>query len=240
MPSHDEDKPAAGIEFYGGYQVYDENGIDLTLLRRNLELVIENRLENNARAARFARAMWEAGGRRVSPLSPPNWGAVVIDAEPILRRLATRQVEYVVVGGLAMVVHGSAYITDDLDLCYRRTPPNLEAITAAFAVLRPKLRGDSSDRLFRLDVPTLTAGLDFTLDTDRGAVDLHGQISGVGAYNQALAWSDEVDIFGLKVPILSIDGLIAAKKAAGRLKDRNHLLELEALKKLRDAGPQGA
>ena len=240
MPSHDESKPAGGIEFYGGYQVYDENGIDLTLLRSNLGRTVEERWVKNACAARFARAVWEAGGRRVNPLSPPNWGATVIDAGPILRQLATRQAAYVIIGGLAMVAHGSAYITDDLDLCYLRTPANRRAIVAAFAVLRPTLRGGSSDRPFRLDLPTLTAGLDFALDTDWGAVDLHGQISGIGEYDEALARSDEVEMFGLTVRVLSIDGLIAAKKAAGRLYDRNHLLELEALKKLRDAGPQGA
>jgi hypothetical protein len=240
MAASDESGKAAGIEFYGGYQVYSESGVDLTLLRENLKRSVEQRLENNSRASAFARAMWEAGGRRISLLSPPNWGATVIDAEPILRRLATQQAEYVVVGGLAMVAHGSAYITNDLDLCYHRTPDNLNALAAAFASLHPKLRGGPAGRPFRLDVPTLRAGLDFALDTDRGAVDLLGTISGVGGYDQALACSEEAETFGLKVRILSLDGLIAAKQAAGRLKDRIHLLELEELKKLCDAGQQGA
>ncbi len=49
MPSHDS-KPAGGIEFYGGYQVYSDSGVDLTLLRENLKRTIEERLADNARA----------------------------------------------------------------------------------------------------------------------------------------------------------------------------------------------
>ena len=45
MPSHDESKAPGKIEFYGGYEVYDENGIDLTTLRRNLTLALDDRLD---------------------------------------------------------------------------------------------------------------------------------------------------------------------------------------------------
>ena len=61
MSSHDEGKVVGKIEFYGGYEVYDENGIDLTLLRENLKRTIENRLANNARGARIGERY--AGGR---------------------------------------------------------------------------------------------------------------------------------------------------------------------------------
>ena len=239
MPSHDESKPA-GIEFYGGYEVYDENGIDLTLLRRSRERPIEERWAENARAAAFAQVLWQAGQRRFKTQTTSPWSTTVIDAGPLIRQLEAHGVEYVVIGGLAMVAHGSAHITKDLDICYRRTPPNLEAVAAAFAPLHPYLRGAPAGLPFRFDARTIQAGLNFTLTSDHGEVDLLGEVSGVGGYEQALAQSDEVEMFGLKVRILSLDGLIAAKKAAGRNKDQLHLLELEALKKLRDAGPQGA
>jgi hypothetical protein len=92
---------------------------------------------------------------------------------------------------------------------------------------------------FRLDVATLQAGLNFTLTTDCGDLDLLGEVSGVGTYAQALGQSEECTLFDLPIRILSLDGLIAAKKAAARHKDRSHLLELEELKKLRDAGAAG-
>jgi hypothetical protein len=79
--------------------------------------------------------------------------------------------------------------------------------------------------------------LNFTLVTDLGDIDLLGEVSGVGGYEQALAQSVEKVVFGYTVRILSIESLIAAKKAAGRIKDRLHVLELEELRKLRDAAP---
>ncbi len=240
MPSHDESKTAGKIEFYGGYEVYDENGIDLTLLRENLKRTIENRLANNARGARLANAMQEAGRRLRQPSPDEEGRLIVIDASPILHQLAAHQVEFVVIGGLAMRIHGSAHITDDLDVCYRRTPANLQAIATAFSPLHPYLRGAPAGLPFRFDARTIHAGLNFTLTTDHGNVDLLGEVSGVGDYDQALSRSIEADMFGLKVRVLSLDGLIAAKKAAGRNKDRLHLLELEALKKLSDASTQGA
>jgi predicted nucleotidyltransferase len=239
MPSHDESNAGGKIEFYGGYEVYDENGIDLTLLRENLNSTVENRLANNVRGARLANAMQEAG-RRLRQSSDEKGKSIMIDASPILQQLAAHQVEFVVIGGLAMRIHGSAHITDDLDICYRRTPGNLQAVAAAFAPLHPYLRGAPAGLPFRFDARTIQAGLNFTLTTDHGAVDLLGEVSGVGDYDQALSRSVEADMFGLKVRVLSLDGLIAAKKAAGRNKDQLHLLELEALKKLRDAGTQGA
>ena len=72
MPSHDENKCAAGIEFYGGYQVYDENGIDLTTLRRNLTLSLENRLDNNARAAAFFAVLRGPEMQRNNPCQHPD------------------------------------------------------------------------------------------------------------------------------------------------------------------------
>jgi len=158
------------------------------------------------------------------------------DAPGIVRQLLAQKVEFVVVGGLAMAVHGSSYLTKALDVCYNRAAANMAAIVAALAPLHPYLRGVPPGLPFRLDVPTLLAGLNFTLITDRGDLDLLGEVSGIGAYPKVRAQSQESAMFGMQVPVLSLDGLIAAKKAAGRNKDRAHLLELEELKKLRERG----
>jgi hypothetical protein len=240
MSAENQNKPAGGIEFYGGYQVYDENGIDLTLLRENQKRTIEERLADNARSGQLVYAMEDAGRRLRKAPPADERRQCMFDASPILQQLAVHQVEFVIIGGLAMRIHGSAHVTDDLDICYRRTPANMQAVAAAFAPLHVYLRGAPAGLPFRFDALTIQAGLNFTLTSDHGFVDLLGEVSGVGGYDQALARSIEAEMFGLKVRVLSLDGLIAAKKAAGRMKDRNHLLELEAMKKLRDAGPQGA
>jgi predicted nucleotidyltransferase len=160
----------------------------------------------------------------------------MFDAPGIVRQLVSQHVEFVVVGGLAMAAHGSAYLTKDLDVCYDRAAANLAALAAALAPLHPYLRGAPPGLPFRLDVPTLQAGLNFTLTTDLGDLDLLGEVSGLGDYHEVFAQSQESAMFGLQVRVLSLDGLIAAKKAAGRNKDRAHLLELEELKKLREGG----
>jgi predicted nucleotidyltransferase len=227
------DKPQ-GIKFYGGYQVYSESGVDLTLLRANLLRTPEQRWEEACQGA----AIFDAFRRGAVGSSHRKEGKPMLDAPGIVRQLTEHGVEFVVVGGLAMIAHGSTYLTKDLDICYSRTSANLAALAAALVPLHPYLRGAPPGLPFRFDVPTLLAGLNFTLDTDRGPLDLLGEVSGIGFYPQALAQSEEKVMFELPVRVLSLDGLIAAKKAAGRGKDQQHVRELEELKKLLDAGHQ--
>jgi hypothetical protein len=97
------------------------------------------------------------------------------------------------------------------------------------------LRGAPPGLPFRLDEATIQAGLNFTLTTDLGDVDLLGEVTGLGGYEQVRACAEEREVFGLKILILGLDGLITAKQAAGRPKDLLQLQELQELKKQRDA-----
>jgi hypothetical protein len=229
-----EPKPKP-LEFYGGYQVYSDSGIDLTLLRQNLMRPVEQRLENNKRALAMGHAFQSAGRAKRGLPSPPEKEFIMVDAPGLIQLLASRQVEFVTIGGQAMRALGSAHVTEDADFCYRRTAENIARLADALASAHPYLRGAPPGLPFRFDAPTIRAGLNFTLTTDLGDVDFLGEVSGLGNYDAVLAQSEEMDMFGFKVRVLSLEGLIAAKTAAGRLKDRNHLLELEELKKLRDA-----
>ena len=159
----------------------------------------------------------------------------MLDVKELLNRLASHHVEFVLIGGQAMRVHGSAHITQDVDVCYERSTKNLSALALALAPLHPALRGAPAGLPFRLDLLTLKAGLNFTLVTDAGDTDLLGEVSGLGGFDGVFAQSEERVLYGLSIRVLSLEGLIAAKKAAGRAKDQGHLLELEELKKLRDA-----
>ena len=162
----------------------------------------------------------------------------MLNAPAILRQLTENHVEFVVVGGLAMVTHGSATITEDLDVCYARTPQNIARLAAAVAPLNPYLRGAPPGLPFRFDAATIAAGLNFTLTTDLGPVDFLGEIGGIGGYAEVAAQSELHPVYGLPVRVLSLDALITSKKAAARVKDRLHLLELMELKKLRDAASE--
>jgi hypothetical protein len=237
LAPEDKARRPAGIELYGGYQVYSESGEDLTLLRETLRRSVEERYVRNRRALAFAQALREAGAARFGKRLEEG-GRPVIDAPAVVGLLASHQVEFVIVGGQAMIAQGSAHLTLDLDLCYRRTPSNCAALAKALAPVHPYLRGAPPGLPFRFDAPTIQAGLNFTLKTDVGDVDLLGEVSGIGNYEQVLAQSDELTVWGFKVRVLSLDGLIATKQAAARGKDHQHLLELEELKKLRDAPPE--
>lgn len=239
MSSHEETKPAGKIEFYGGYEVYDENGVDLTLLRGNLGRTVDERLAWSAGASVFAQELAEAGRRLYKGPQPPHPITPVINAKAILLLLAKQRVEYIVIGGLAMVIHGSAHITMDLDLCCRATPANLRAVARALTPLHPR-RAEPAQEPFDFGEGMLDARSNLALVTDSGPVDLFGEVGGLGSYDDVLAVSETVGIGGFEVRVLSVEGLIAAKRAVNRLQGQNHLLELEALKKLRDAGPQGA
>src|SRR5262245_60056485 len=98
-----EPKPKpAGIEFYGGYQVYSESGVDLTLLRENLKRSVTERMENNRRAVAHMEALRASSAAAQHDLKRRG-KPVMFDPEALLRTLADHAVQFVVVGGQAMV-----------------------------------------------------------------------------------------------------------------------------------------
>jgi predicted nucleotidyltransferase len=153
----------------------------------------------------------------------------VVNFEQFLRLLSERQINFVVIGGLAASVHGSAYATYDIDICYARDDDNLQKLVNALQPIHPYLRGAPPGLPFKLDAPTLKAGLNFTLSTEPGDIDLLGEVAGIGFYDRVLKQSDEVIVFGIKCRALSLEGLIQSKRAAGRSKDLNLIPELETL-----------
>jgi hypothetical protein len=133
------------------------------------------------------------------------------------------------VGGVAAIVHGAARATFDLDVVYSRTPENLERLQRALAPLAPYVRGAPPGLPFRWDVETLGRGLNFTLTTSAGSLDLLGEIAGGGAYEDLLVSSEQIEVFGITCRCLALPALIRVKRAAGRPKDFEAIAELEAL-----------
>lgn len=150
--------------------------------------------------------------------------------DQLLAQLTRNRVNYIVVGGLAANLHGSARLTQDLDILYERCPENLQRMVDALADLKPYLRGAPPGLPFRWDVRTLQAGLNFTLVTQAGDLDLLGTMAGPGTYEQVAKRAEEVEVFDLRIQVLSLEDLIWAKRAAGRPKDLEVLAELEALR----------
>ncbi|HUP62096.1 MAG TPA: hypothetical protein VNA69_16940 [Thermoanaerobaculia bacterium] len=157
----------------------------------------------------------------------------MIEFRRLLESLERNEVAFVIVGGIAATLHGSARLTFDLDVVYERTPANLERLVAALAPFTPYLRGAPPGLPFRFDVETLRRGLNFTLTTSDGPVDLLGEVSGIGTYAVARERADKATMFGGTYYFLNLDALIISKKAAGRPKDFEAIAELEAIREER-------
>jgi hypothetical protein len=152
----------------------------------------------------------------------------------ILPVLNEAEVEYVVIGGVALVAHGAARATFDIDLCYKRSKENIEKLCQALKPFHPRLRGAPKDLPFQLDAKTVAAGLNFTLATDLGDIDLLGEVAGLGFYDSVYESSQLKMVEKIPCRVLSLDGLYRAKSAAGRDKDIEALKIIKGLKDLKD------
>ena len=132
--------------------------------------------------------------------------------------------------GVAATAHGSARSTLDLDVVYSRQKENLEKLVHALDGHKPYLRGAPAGLPFRFDIETLHAGLNFSLTTALGWIDLLGEIAGGGRYEDLAQHSVVIDAFGVRCRVLDLEALIRAKRAAGRPRDLEVIAELEVLR----------
>jgi predicted nucleotidyltransferase len=153
----------------------------------------------------------------------------VTDFDALLQTLDDQGVQFIVVGGAAAIAHGSARLTQDLDIVYSRVAGNLVRLVDALAPLKPYLRGAPPGLPFIWDRLTLGRGLNFTLVTSLGELDLLGEIPGGGSYEDLAGDAIELRMSRTKCLCLSLTQLIRAKRAAGRPKDLDALAELEAI-----------
>jgi hypothetical protein len=142
-----------------------------------------------------------------------------LDPAPILTALHRHEVDFVVIGGLAGLAHGSRYPTDDTDVAYARVMENLERLATALRELEASLRGAPPDVPFVLDAKTLANGANFTFDTKFGPLDILGDAAGAPKYEALRQDGVETTLFGVRVRVASLDHLIAMKEAVGRPKD---------------------
>lgn len=149
-----------------------------------------------------------------------------------LKVLSSAEVRFVIIGGVAMSLQGSAFVTDDLDVVYARDVENIRQLVAALKPYEPQLRVPGGEVPFRFDERTIKNGLNFTLATRLGWIDLLAEVAGIGDFEAAKKLSKEIRLGDQVVYVLSLPGLIKAKKAAGRRQDLMSLPELEALEEL--------
>jgi hypothetical protein len=136
----------------------------------------------------------------------------------LIRALADAKVRFALVGGVAATLHGSARLTQDVDVVYARDAGNLARMARALGPLRPYLRGAPAGLPFLLDERTLAAGLNFTLTTTAGDIDLLGEIAGVGNYEALEGHTIEVELFGARCRCIDLDlsRFLVANQAVSR------------------------
>ena len=149
--------------------------------------------------------------------------------DQLLSRLAEAEVDFILIGGLAGIAHGSNRATLDVDVVYRRNDINIDRLVLALGPSNPYLRGAPPGLPFVWDSITLKEGLNFTLSTDIGDIDLLGEVAGGGTFESLEGHTKQIQIFGTEMKCVNLAKLIELKRAAGRPKDMEAIAELEFL-----------
>jgi hypothetical protein len=161
-------------------------------------------------------------------------GDAVLSFDPIriLRALHAAGVEYVLIGGMAGRIHGSPSVTNDLDICHRRTKANCSALATALRELHARLRDLPRELPSRIDAAMIWQGHNFTFVTSAGFLDcLASPEEGASTgYDELARNAEALSIGGAPVLVCALEDLIRMKVAAGRAKD---LIEVEVLKAVR-------
>ena len=126
----------------------------------------------------------------------------------LLRRLSTEKVEFVLVGGMAAIAHGSATVTEDVDLCIRFDLPTLTGVLRALAGTNPRERMNPLKP--PVGEPARYVGYrNLYLVTDDGVLDLLSEILAVGDYPAVVANAVEMDLGGFSCRVIGLEDLIA-------------------------------
>jgi hypothetical protein len=152
-----------------------------------------------------------------------------VTIEAMLLGLVGADVRLVVIGGVAATLHGSAYITNDLDLCYDTKPDNIERLAQVLHGWHAYLYGVEPGLPWTMDARAIRTNPVLTLITDHGRIDVMDRVAGVGDYAACVRASEEMQFEGTRARTLSLKALIVARRAAARTKDMARVIELEAL-----------
>ncbi len=152
----------------------------------------------------------------------------VQDSVELLRLLAEGGLEFALVGGFAAVVHGSSYVTQDVDVAIAFTEENLEVLLRLLAPHHPVLAQRPDLSLLDEPMAKLMQARGLYLDTELGRLDVLRTIAGLGEYEDLE--TVERELLGTRIRLLSLDALIASKQHLGRPKDHAVATELLAVR----------
>jgi transcriptional regulator with XRE-family HTH domain len=222
-----------------------DSGVDTTLNERNFgfspsarvdrglgwaDQILRIQRENGVRPGANGedRAAWEAMDKRGDK--------PILETGPLLDALDRNEVEFVVIGGVAGLAHGSSYPTYDLDIAYSRDPKNLDRMASALREIGVELRGvrgAPANLPFQVDAQALEAGTNFTFITEFGEFDILGRVDGIRGFEDLRAHAETHGVGGIPVKVASLNHLIGMKRRVDRPKDQMMVEEYVAMERLR-------
>lgn len=153
-----------------------------------------------------------------------------VDFEGILRVLAKHDVDYFLVGGLAVGYHGYIRGTKDVDLVPAPNTENLRRLIAALEELDASIEGEGDFEPNELpdfkDLEVLSSGGNWVLQTRLGRLDILQWIDDCPLWEEFSETAVRDDLDGVAVKVIGLDGLLWMKRKAGRPSD---LLDIERL-----------
>ncbi|MGI9021022.1 MAG: hypothetical protein ACR2G3_09970 [Solirubrobacterales bacterium] len=164
-------------------------------------------------------------------------GRGMAEHEALLSVLAGHGVDFLIVGGLAVTLHGYIRATLDLDIVPSPDAGNLKRLARALRELEAEAIGARGERLplDTTDAESLAVG-NYFLDTKHGALDLfNGPAPDLKRYRRLDASAIRTDIAGSEVKVVSKADLLAMKREAGRPKD---LSDIAALTEVERSSPE--
>lgn len=164
---------------------------------------------------------------------PAIWPAEY-DARELLRRLTARGVDFVVIGGVAMILHGAARLTRDLDIIFASDDGNLEGLGNVLVESEAQLREVGEQVAFVPDSASLRNVQLLTLTTNAGWIDVHRTVEGAPPYAKLRGAAERMDVGGFSILVASVEHMLAMKREAGRPQDLMDIESLEAIKRLRN------
>jgi predicted nucleotidyltransferase len=159
--------------------------------------------------------------------------------EQVADVLRAHDVRFIVIGGQAEALMGSPRVTYDVDLCYQRNAANLERLAAALKQMQVKLRGVPDNLPFIIDARSLALGNNFTFTTPITDLDLLGWVEPLGDYDALAKHAATIRVGSYDLHVIDLDDLIKIKQHIRRPKDQQSLMQLLAIKKVREERPSG-
>lgn len=179
-------------------------------------------------------------------MKPRHFGASseihALDTERVVRALSSHDVEYVLIGGLAALAHGSTIATADADVVPRTEAANLERLLDTLEELGAAILIGERRQAMEAGLPWEAAELNarggealasadaWHFTTDAGPIDIVVSVTGVGSYEAHAPSAEDRAVFGVRIRVAGLDDLIASKEATGRPKDEAILRELRELR----------